>query len=105
MNTYKTLAEARAIAACNNKVVSVIEIDHATDGRVFTLWATTMDFLKAVLKKKPMPEIVKLVKEYDPMTPEALAAFKAKCREEERPEREYREHKKKVYGAMMGDRV
>ena len=103
MNTYKTLAEARAKAAGNDKVVSIIEIDHATDGRVFTLWATTMDFLKTVLKKKPMPEILKLIKEYDPMTPEAIAELKARLREVERPEREYREHKKKVYGAMMGD--
>jgi hypothetical protein len=85
MKTYKTLDQARE--AKTTEVVKIIEIEHATEGRCFIGCKVPMAVLAGALKRKPMPEIKRLVAEYTTETDAEIEEIKAKALENCRCER------------------
>jgi len=61
MTTHKTLEAARQFAAADESVVSIIQIEHATEGLVYICAKCSLAQLESALRRKPMAEIVRVV--------------------------------------------
>ena len=69
-----------AIADRQEGAVCVIEIEHATQGRVYIQGRAPMASLAAALNRKPMLDIIRLVSEYSfPATPEVAENHCDRC--------------------------
>jgi len=73
MTTHKTLDGAR-MAAKSGQVRSIVEIDHATEGRCYIGVRATMAALNVALAHKPMAEIKRLIAEHTILTDTEIAA-------------------------------
>jgi hypothetical protein len=72
MTTHKTLDAARIAAKSDRQVRSIVEIDHATEGRCYIGVRATMAALNVALAHKPMAEIKRLVAEHATQTAEEI---------------------------------
>ena len=77
MKTFATLPEAQAAAKTDAAVKCVVEIDHRDAGRCYIMVKCPMQTLAAALRQKPMPEIIRLVAEYNRLTQDDIIAERA----------------------------
>jgi len=85
MNTYKTLAAARA--AKTTETVRIVEIEHVTEGRCFVCVKVPMAVLAGAIKRNQLPEVKALVSEYPAETDAEIEAIKTAALENCRCER------------------
>lgn len=74
MKTYKTLNDARTAAKDAPAVMSIVEIEHAAEGRCYIHVKVPMKSLALALEAKPIPEIRRLIAEYSVHTEAEIAA-------------------------------
>ena len=72
MTTHKTLDAARIAAKSDREIRSIVEIDHATEGRCYIGVRSTMAALDVALTHKPMAQIKRLVSEHATRTAEEI---------------------------------
>jgi len=78
MTIYKTLADAKAAVVETDRAIA--EIQHATEGRCFVRIGCSLETLRMVLKCKPIPVIVNLVREHEAHAPVAIHLHCERCR-------------------------
>lgn len=78
MTLYPTLEAAREASKRSKvQIVTLLEIEHKISGVQFIGVTCTLSTLKLALKRKPIPEIVRILSEHSPKTDEELAEEKA----------------------------